>query len=385
MNFSIFLNKLLHERTFYDEINLKIDAIVAMIDSGNSSKKIEAIYSNNFQYLYEFAKSRIKARKKFSREKIFLDAYAAMYSTPEIVGKYRSKRLASNSIIDIGSGAGMQAIMFACNSHVAGIEIDRNRYMMSLLNRKAYDSTAEFINEDALKSKINFSNSIIFSDPLRPVNSEERTFSGLMPDPLAILKVAHGYKGYAFDLPPQMADKNILLHGEREYISINGVLNRLTAYSENISEYRTSAVLLPQNKKIGGIPSDFMASPEELKKDFRYIYLPDISIIYARLLNDIVDDSFTLAYRDRRRFVFASDALIQDFPGEVYQAIAYVEWNGIIDSLVKFNAGRVFFRFGIETEDYYAKKNSIERQLAGEVDFYIFKNFNKYILAIKNQ
>jgi hypothetical protein len=49
----------------------------------------------------------------------------------------------------------------------------------------------------------------------------------------------------------------------------------------------------------------------------------------------------------------------------------------------KYGGKRVFFRFEIETDSYYDLKNSIERNLHGEKDIYVFRNDNGLILAEK--
>ncbi len=384
MNFSSFLQNLINDNNFYIKVNESVDDIVNLIDSGLPEKKILENYKKNGKFLYTFAKNRIKVRKKFTKyNRLFLDDYAARYSTPETVGLYRSGRLASSDIVDIGSGAGMQSIMFSYNSQVEGVEVDRNRYLMSILNKKAYDSNPEFINGDAFDIKINFREKLIFSDPLRPESAKLRSFDELIPDPRSILKLAGAYRGYVFDLPPQIGRDKIVLKGEREYISVSGNLNRLTLYSDDISQDEYSAVMLPENIRISGSYRNYNESPQIIPSGSDYLYVPDISIIYAGLVNKILKDDFIPVYIDARRIVFSGNIYYKEFPGEVFKIINNAKYEELEKVLKMLNAKNIYFRFGIDPEYYYKFKNSLEKSLEGEKNVYIFKNDENYILAIK--
>ncbi|SMD31278.1 class I SAM-dependent methyltransferase [Picrophilus oshimae] len=359
---------------FRYRVNLRSEHFINLIRSGYAKNKI--IRNEYDKYIYEIAKSRIKVSGKFSKyNELFFDEYAASYSTPEIPGIYRSKRLKNNDILDLGSGAGMQDIFFSMNSHVTGIEIDENRYLMSELNKIPYKSKAEFINGDANNFLKEF-DGIIFSDPLRPGSSMERTVNELIPNPL---KIISKYKNkYAFDLPPQMSWDNIIIPGEKEYISINGKLNRLTVYSMDLSLSASSAVMLPRNLIIRGEPGDYKFEKTDVKK---YIYLPDISIIYARLLNEISHYDLGLLNHDQRRYILTSYNLYNDFPGEIYRYLFSAHENDLVKKLKENDAKRIFFRFNVD--DYYKKKNYIEMELNGSRDIYIFKSDDFLIGAEK--
>ena len=137
MNVNNFLTRILNDENYAIKINNEINNIVNLIGNGYDKNTLSKRYSKNFEFLYEFAKSRIKIKNKFSGYKfLFMDYYSSMYSTPEIIGKYRSEKLKDNDIVDIGAGSGMQSIMLSLNSDVTGIEKDRSRYLMSNINEK---------------------------------------------------------------------------------------------------------------------------------------------------------------------------------------------------------------------------------------------------------
>ncbi|WMT52246.1 MAG: hypothetical protein RE471_05035 [Ferroplasma sp.] len=382
MNLEKFLERVYQSRKFYEYVNGEIDNIVQMIRDGYGPETINKSRNPDFKLLLEFARSRIRVSRKFSHsEQLFLDHYSSMYSTPEIVGKYRSERLKGNSIIDAGSGAGMQDIMFSSNSKITGIEMDRSRYFMSMLNRIPYDSSADFINEDFFRYKGDFTGKIIFSDPLRPQNSREKYFSQLSPNPMDIIDNAHGITGYAIDLPPHIKWENIPLKGEKEYISINGNLNRLTLYSTSLSTAESTAVILPQNIKISGIPAELNKKPEPEYTGMDYLILPDISVIYARLLNNIVDPDWPLLYSDSRRYIFAGNSYNSSFPGRQYSIIDYSENLEIERILERIDAGKVFFRLSMDPDETYLYKNRLEKNLSGNKNVYIFKVGRRYIIT----
>lgn len=380
MNINDFLNKILNDKNYFIKINKEINDIIDLIGKGRNKNILSKKYKY-FELLYDFAKSRIKIKNKFSKYNcLFLDYYSSMYSTPEIVGKYRSEKLKDNDIIDIGSGSGMQSIFFSFNSDVTGIEKEKSRYLMSNINKKVYNSNAKFINSDFFELNYNYYNKIIFSDPLRPKTSNERIFSDLIPDPEIIIKKLKNIKGYVFDLPPQMKWYNIKLNGEKEYISINGNINRLTLYSENISNDNVSAVMLPENLKISGEPENFNYNIENIKNE-DYLYLPDISLLYSKLLYKVINNDFHLIYMDNRRYIFTSNENIKNFFGKKYNILSIVNKNNFLNELKKLNAGKIFFRFNIDPDEYYKMKNNIESLLSGDKNIFIFKNFDNYVLA----
>ncbi len=382
MNINNFLFKLINDDYYLKKINDQINDIIKYIENGYDISSIKKrVKYKNMEILYDIARSRIRIKNKFSAyDKIFMDNYSARYSTPEIVGIYRSLRLKGNSIIDIGSGAGMQSIFFGMNSHVVGIEKDKMRYIFSILNKRLYDSDVEFINSDFFNYRVETDDAIIFSDPLRPERAKERKMEDLIPSPENILAHLESIKGYAFDIPPQMQWKNIKLLGEKEYISINGRINRLTIYSESISRNITKAVMLPENKFITGTSKKFYAPIEKYHNE-RYIYWADISLIYSGLVNMVIVPSFRHVYNDGKRIIFSSDTFIPDFFGRKFRVLEISEMGNLIDMLRKANAGHIYLAYSIETSEYYRMKNYIEQKLSGNLNIYIFKNMDALILT----
>jgi hypothetical protein len=384
MNIENILTKIYNSEIYYETVDHEINDIVEMIRKGYSPEQINSKGNPDFKYLFEFAKSRIRVSRKFSyADHLFLDYYSSMYSTPEIIGKYRAERLKGRHIIDAGSGAGMQDIMFSMYSDVTGIEMNKSRYMMALLNRIPYKSKANFINDDFFNYPGDFRGSVIFSDPLRPSNSREKYFSQLSPNPLDSISISDNILGYAIDLPPHIKWENIPLKGEKEYISINGSLNRLTIYSPSLSMEESTAVILPENIIYSGKPEKFKKSLSPECNDSEYLFMPDISVVYAELLNDVIDPEWKMIYLDQKRYVFAGNSKLKSFPGTQYSILDFSDDLDIEQKLAKYDGGRVFFRFSMDPDESYIHKNALEKNLTGNKKIYVFQSGKGYIITEK--
>ncbi|MGP6219772.1 hypothetical protein [Caldiplasma sukawensis] len=359
---------------------IKIKEAMNMIISGYSREKIVHSFKNveEGNVYYEIAKQRLRVKKKYSKwESLWFDSYSASYSTPENVGMYRSEILSGNKIVDIGCGAGMQSIFFSFNSKVRGIEIDRKRALMAVLNNKAYDGKVNVEQGNGLEVSVS-RDEIIFSDPLRSVNAEERRMEDLIPSPLELIDKFDGRAlGFVFDLPPMMKEKHLnVLKGEREYISENGNISRLTIYSIEGKEGIT-AVMLDKDVRFHREIIEMPKTTSSLKK---YIYITDGAMFYSGLHgNHANEKGLSLIFKDNRRAFYTSDHLA-DFYGDRYLIMVETDYFKLINELKRLNAGKVFFRYPIE--DYYTSKKNIEKELLGNQNVYILK-FNQKLLLCK--
>ncbi len=336
--------------------------------------------------IYDLAMSRLKCRVKFSGyRKLWLDTYSSRYSTPEQIGLYRAERLKGNSITDIGTGAGMQAIFMAKFSRVVGVEINKPRYLMSLLNSSAYDWNPPKFNlgdfhENAIKRT---GSQVIFSDPLRPPTEQERGMGNLSPNPAEIMDF-YGSEtdNFVFDLPPQLKRENIEFDEfESEYISMDGSINRFTIYMGSVRRKNFSAVMLPQMIRF---ESDAQEDFKEISRfPGKYLLSVDPAFIYAGLegnISNIYDLSFL--YRDKRRVVLTSDSLKENFPGEQFQILRKSSEDNLLNNLISLEAGKVIPRYN-PGEGYYEFRNNIEEKLSGKEKLYLFNFQGEILICIK--
>lgn len=391
---SKFLDRNLKNFDFRDSTNQKIDQCVELIREGHDLKGVEKALSmgkRETAIIFELAHSRINIREKFENwNRLWMDQYLASYSTPEIVCRYRASRISDFNILEAGSGAGMQGIFLSTsNLSTVSVEIQPERYRMARLNALEYKTGhIKFVNGDIynLSDEVGIDDStVIFSDPARPRTEGERSMSALIPSPETLVKV-FGKKtaNFVFDLPPQMRQENMGINGEKEYISINGKLNRLTLYTGKLAKSETSAVMLPQNMRIAGEPGELKDDPNVQLKEC--ILVPDISLVYARLLWKLKENyDLQLSWKDARRYIMTSQEPQENFPGEQFYILWTGEFQKLKSSLREHDAGKVVLRYPMEDGEYYKVRNDLEKGLNGNIDLYVFRNGKTYVIARKVQ
>ena len=379
------------DTAFREEVNSRIDKIMDLIRSGHSTGAImeQSGSSKSASALYlEIARARINIEKKFRNwNRLWMDLYSSSFSTPEIVGDYRAGRIRQKNILDLGAGSGMQAISFSkFAERVTGVEINRERYEMSIMNSEVsrannikflWGDYSGFINNIHVDG-----GTAVFSDPLRIRPGPDGKRNLIPPPEIIYGALKNKTENFIFDLPPLMKQDQITIVGEKEYISVDGKLQRLTLYTGENAESETSAVMLPQGRRFTGRPgnTDFI-NAENIGK---FIYLPDVSLIYSGLLSSSVPGDLRIKGRDSRRILLTGDEEYgQDFPGETYAVLCRSGFSDLEKDLKKCGGRRVFFRFEIETDSYYELKNSIEKNLHGERDIYVFRDQSGLILAEK--
>ncbi|MCE8423317.1 MAG: methyltransferase domain-containing protein [Candidatus Methanoperedens sp.] len=304
-------------------------------------------------------------------------------ATPEIVAKYIAKRLKTSIIADLGCGIGGQVIFFAktCNK-VYAVEHDHEKIEYARKNCELYGvDNVEFIEGDALsesvKKKVSDAD-IIFSDPARPLSEKERTLTNLQPPITEIIRLYSDItQSLAFHAPPQMPPSRVTLDCEREYLSLNGQLNRLTLYSGSLKRCERSAVVLPGEFRLSS--SD---AGEINKSNIKgYAYEPDPSVVKAGLINELGQalaekgEEICLYRKDARRALLSSGKLIESpFFKDRYRVLGNMERDisKIKGFLKAKNAKDVVIRFDIEPERYWEFRKRLEAGLDGSRTLHVF-------------
>lgn len=326
--------------------------------------------------------TRDKRTVKFTKP-VFADKEGMQLATPEIVAKYIAKRLKTGIIADLGCGIGGQVIFFAkeCRK-VYAVERNPEKLEYAKKNCELYGvNNVEFILGDALSESIREKvrdADIIFSDPARPLTEKERTLENLEPPITEILRLYSDVTPeLAFHAPPQMPPGRIMLDCEREYLSLNGQLNRLTLYFGRLRRCERSAVVLPGESQL--CSSD---APELKNSTLReYIYEPEPSIVKALLLNELAQKiretgSEIFFYKgDEKRTLLTSSGLIASpFFKDTYRVLGITgrDIHKMKDILRQEKAGKVVLRFDIEPEKYWGVRKALEDGLRGERTLHVF-------------
>jgi precorrin-6B methylase 2 len=323
---------------------------------------------------------------KFSKS-IYTCSDGLRFATPEIVARYRAGRLHTSILADISCGIGGQTIFFASECRkVYGVDIARDKLECAQNNATLYNlENITFIEGDALSPDIVeqvADADIIFSDPARPAEEAVRHTDSLRP---GIPMVLGAYKDitdkFAFEAPPQMPPERIDFDCEREYISVDGKLNRLTLYFGPLKQCERSAVVLEDNAFHRLKSEDKSQLPEisEIHEPKMYAFEPDPAIVKAGLLGELVlewKQPLEMVPIDSKRKLLTSDILIESpFFKNTFQLIGKVPYDcqAINSFLQGTDVGSAIIRFNIAPENYWDIRNKIERGLVGGKTAHLFK------------
>ncbi len=334
-------------------------------------------YTGDPEEIYEIARCRIKMRDKFSVHNLYFDEYGLRYSTPEVVGRYRAERIKGYRIADISCGVGMQAIFFSfTNERVLGVDIDERRIRYARLNARAYGrENVEFVVGNCFSSDIverTRGYDIIFSDPARKESEMERKLETLLPSPLKVIE-RYGDRNYIFDLPPQISRARIPESWEKEYISLDGRIKRLTAYTSDLRECDRRAVSLPSGESICSSDNeDSFIKTSELSN---YIYLVDESIYYASLLGAF-QKKYGVEYLQvgKRRTLATSGKIIRTAFLKPFQVVC-VERSikDMIACLRALDIGKLTLLFSVDPAKYWEIRKQLEMMLDGNKKAALFR------------
>ena len=339
------------------------------------------------------------ARRKQFEKPLHGDKESLRFATPEPIARYRADRLRCKTLADISCGIGGQTVFFAQQCEfVYAVEIDPKKIEYAKQNCEMYGlENVKFICGDALDPKVIEqipAVDVVFSDPFRPAEEKERQVSCLEPGiPNVISAYGDKTKNFAFEAPPQMPPERIPFNCEKEYISLDGQLNRLTLYFGWLKQYERIAVALPAGE--GLVSKDMpLPQPRETEKMKLFAYEPEPSVVAAELLPELVESmkqmagpimgAFELFKVDKKRILLTSDALIkQSMIKQHYLVLKVCPFEpGEINKFLKDkNVGSVVLRAGVKPEDYWEVRNEVEKGLEGKKTVHLFVKNNTAIIC----
>jgi RNA cap guanine-N2 methyltransferase len=324
---------------------------------------------------------------KFSKP-VFTCGEGVRFATPEVVGRYRAGRLKCSVLADISCGIGGQAVCFAkeCGS-VYGIDIDGERLECARRNAGVYGmDNITFIEGDALSPQVveqvaDADADVIFSDPARPAEEDVRQTDSLRPGiPMVMEAYRDVTSSFAFEAPPQMPPERIDFDCEREYLSVDGQLNRLTLYFGPLKRCERSAVVLKGGRHYR--LESCVAAPvviPEVDEPRVYAFEPDPAVVKAGLLGELaggLGGKVELVKIDARRSLLTSDVLLESlFFKHRYRVLDRVplDCGKVNRSLMGYGIGKAVIRFRIAPEKYWDARNRIENGLMGEGAAHLFE------------
>jgi SAM-dependent methyltransferase len=378
-----YLDRVIGSEQFREEQDQVIGSIIDLLRSGYSTERVRKklnLRKNECLFLTEIAKGRLNSKTKFSRwDRVWLDAYSARYSTPEAIGMHRSDQIGRSDVLDVGCGAGMQAIMFARNSHVIGIESDPVRGRLATINSEVYGVNLRIIRSDYAAVQPNGikEDTVIFSDPLRG-SEAVMDMDKLSPSPRTLISRFSSFTGrFVLDLPPRMDPGKTGLKGTFEFLSYNHKHSRLTFFSESFYGVGNRCAILPGGKTY--VEGEGSRSRRQTRDRPLYVLVPDESLVrsgIAKTMEWVPETS--VIWEDDRRLVLGSQYIIHDFPGEAYEVEGTIAGAEFSKYASKSNF-RFIPRFPVGEVHYYRDFPS----RPGSETRYLFKDGNDLIIAKK--
>jgi hypothetical protein len=341
--------------------------------------------------------SRAPKQPLIFQERLKIPKEFLKFATPRDIANYRADKLKCNVLVELGAGIGGQTIAFSrkCKKVIA-VELNKARAKILSDNiKKLHIKNVEVINGDALNKGViqkiaKESPEIIFFDTERPEESE-RTLSQIIP-PLD--KILESYlkltPKIAIEIPPFTKGLEKLKENynfESEFLSLNGQLNRLTLYFNELKHFEKSAIALPSREIIIDAKEEIKLQKVSSARNFKYLYFIDPTIIVADLLNEFAD-KFNLQILDLNKPVFVSNEEKKSYFITCYKIIKICETKKekILQELKKVGAKKVILRYTINPKDYWKIRNFYEKELTGrkEINLFVNENQNEAILCEKN-
>ncbi|MBD6955631.1 MAG: hypothetical protein ACP5GE_03485 [Thermoplasmata archaeon] len=312
-------------------------------------------------------------------------------STPPEIAEYKARRLSGSSIADLGSGIGVQTIYFSKYfQEVVSVERDKERYRIQDRNiKKLGIGNVRLYHGDVFNRSFFDAISsceIIFSDPSRPIRGNSWSLDLLSPSPTRVTEFFSKNDKFSFDIPVQISMDRLPNDFEKEYISLDGEIKRLSIYSPSLKRYERSALLLPENLRIEYNPGIERHVPYKDSMG-NYLYEIDPAISYADLLPELFSRfrDMWLFIGEKKRMIASSENFYRDPLMKNTYVVSFraKSLREVKIKLMENSARKVFLRYSVRPNDYYRIKREIEKNLEGENDFYIFKKGEDFIGAIK--
>ncbi len=337
--------------------------------------------------------TRDKYTVKFTMP-VLSDSTGIRLATPEIVADYVATRLETRVIADLGCGIGIQAIFFAKHCRkVYAVEIDPERLAYARKNARIYGtSKIEFIEGDALSDDVIRELSdvdVIFSDPARSFEARERRLEDLSPPPLEVIEKYQQMTGeMAFHLPPMIDPARVFFDCEREYLSLNGEVNRFTVYLGGLKRCERSAVILPARARLESTSAEREEIPV-VGVPRTFIFEPDPSVVRAELLPELFrhlpEDAALFRCEPRYTLITSERRSPNPFLKASYQVVSTTEFDcdKIRHALEECGAKSAVLRFRIDPEEYWRMRTRLERGLTGDKTIHLFKCGRRALLTTK--
>ena len=371
-----------------DNTEVILNEIISYLKKGYDKNYISKELKITDEELIEIACARLKGKEKFKDAgKLFMTLNDLRFATSEEIADYRAKRLKCDTIVDLCSGIGSQSIAFSkqCKK-VYSIEIDPRKIEYAKKNAALYGiKNIEFVCADVLDFDLKKAD-IIFCDPERLPAETERKLENIKIVSDIIKKYSKITKNICIEVPPQISPDKIDFDCGKEYISVEGELNRLNLYFGDLKKNDISVVSLPSYERL--VSSDKAPKVKDKKENLKYIYDVDKAVLKSGLINELVStlgaEAFVFNRLKKNLFLTSSKKISNPFLQrfEVVKSMIYFE-EKIIETLRDLNAKEVVLRGNISEGSYWGLRKSFENKLNGQERFHLFIFGNDVLICRK--
>lgn len=328
---------------------------------------------------------------KFSRP-VYGDQESFRFATPEVVAGYRAQRLSTNVAADLCCGVGGQAIALAhtCDRVLAS-DLDPGKVRYARLNAQEYGvDNIEFRVGDAFSEEIQDwvrgnDVDLVFCDPSRPPTEDARSLESLSPRINDILNAYGWVESFAFEAPPQLKYEDIPFDCEKEYLSLEGELNRLILYFGGRREADRSAAVLPGGHRL---LSKNMPIPGRSKEIRKYLYEVDPAVVRAGVIGELagrIASSLFLVVVDNSPFLTSDDLERSPFLKNRFAPRGQVALDpGEINVFLRaHHAGSAVPRWNVPPDQYWDVRGKLERGLSGKRVYHVFEYEDQALVCEK--
>jgi len=324
-----------------------------------------------------------QAKNKKVQKGLFMTLEDLRFATNNQVARYRAKRLACDTLVEIGCSIGAQTIEFAktCKKVIA-VDVDERKIRFAKANLEKFGiKNVELLCKDGLKLDIKKAD-IIFCDPERLPGEEKRELNAFKPDIYKLVKkYSKTTKDFCIEIPPHTQE--IKLDCEKEYVSVGGELNRLDLYLGGLKGAEASAVLLPGTSRLEGTPGVPKLTSTDAGK---YLYEIDEAVVKAQLtdaLAQMLDEDVTL-FKDDFKFLTSDKSITSPFFKNSFKVLANVKDDKeVIPELKKKKCGQVVLRQNIDPKKYWAQRKVYEKELSGKKIVHLIVTTTSFLICEK--
>jgi len=317
------------------------------------------------------------------------------FATPLNVARRRAEDLKCDCIVDLCSGIGIQAGVFAKTcKRVFGFEIDKRKVETSKKNFDLKNLKFEFgdvMDEKTISRVREIKPDIIFCDPERLPSEKERNLESIKPDLKKLVEIYSKIcKNICLEVPPRIDLHKLSILGtfEAEYLSLDNKLNRLDLKFGNLKKDERSVVDVSSGMRLGTASSYFKKSEKSrfTENILNYVYDVSEAVVKANLIDELACLVFAEILKgcEKNRVLLTSKEPSLEFGcfAVPYLVIGILNnFEDINKILRKKGFGKAIIKYSIDPKDYWKERNLLEKGLRGEREVVIFRVNNKFVIC----